>query len=97
MNDIYCAKSPGFHFHEILHVYMYSFLELSTSNKNRQSLNFRVNDILIIVKQDFLRNLGIVFVIYEGRSICNENSPVNPNILYLHTSKLLSLKGLFLG
>ena len=71
MNDIYCAKSPGFHFREILHVYMYSFLELNTSNKNRQSLNFRVNDILIIVKQDFLRNLGIVFVIYtfNGKSL----------------------------
>ena len=23
---------------------------------------------------------------YEGRSICNENSPVNPKVLYLHTS-----------
>ena len=24
--------------------------------------------------------------IYEGRSICNENSTVNPKVLYLHTS-----------
>ena len=24
--------------------------------------------------------------IYEGRSICNENSPVYPKVLYLHTS-----------
>ena len=23
---------------------------------------------------------------YEGRSICNENRPVNPEVLYLHTS-----------
>ena len=23
---------------------------------------------------------------YEGRSICNENSPVNPKVLYLRTS-----------
>ena len=23
---------------------------------------------------------------YEGRSICNENSPVYPKVLYLHTS-----------
>ena len=22
---------------------------------------------------------------YEGRSICNENSPVYPKVLYLHT------------
>ena len=34
---------------------------------------------------------------YEGRSICNENSPLYPNVLYLHSSLLLSLKGLFLG
>ena len=25
-------------------------------------------------------------VSYEGRSICNENSPVYPKVLYLHTS-----------
>ena len=25
-------------------------------------------------------------VLYEGRSICYENSPVYPKILYLHTS-----------
>ena len=24
-------------------------------------------------------------VYYEGRSICNENSPVYPKVLYLHT------------
>ena len=35
--------------------------------------------------------------IYEGRSICNENSPVYPKVLYVHASKLLLLKGLFLG
>ena len=23
---------------------------------------------------------------YEGRSICNENNPVHPKVLYLHTS-----------
>ena len=23
---------------------------------------------------------------YKGRSICNENSPVYPKVLYLHTS-----------
>ena len=34
---------------------------------------------------------------YEGRSICNENSPVYPKVLYLHTTQLLLLKGLFLG
>ena len=27
-----------------------------------------------------------VFQIYEGRSICNENSPVYPKVLYFHTS-----------
>ena len=26
------------------------------------------------------------YLTYEGRSICNENSPVNPTVLYLHTS-----------
>ena len=35
--------------------------------------------------------------IYEGRSICNENSPVYPKVLYLHTSLLLLSNGLFLG
>ena len=25
-------------------------------------------------------------VVYEGRSICNENSPVYPKVLYLQTS-----------
>ena len=25
-------------------------------------------------------------LIYEGRSICNENRPVNPKVLYFHTS-----------
>ena len=34
---------------------------------------------------------------YEGRSICNENSKVYSKVLYLLTSKLLSLKGMFLG
>ena len=37
------------------------------------------------------------YVIYEGGSICNENSAVYPKVLYLHTSKLLLLKYLFLG
>ena len=27
----------------------------------------------------------IVFDKYEGRSICNENSPVYPKVLHLHT------------
>ena len=35
--------------------------------------------------------------IYEGGSICNENSPVYPKVLYLHTLLLLFLKYLFLG
>ena len=37
-----------------------------------------VNDIKIA---DFLINKA-----YEGRSICNENSPVSPKVLYLHNS-----------
>ena len=34
---------------------------------------------------------------YEGRSICNENRPINPKVLYVHTSRLITLKDLFLG
>ena len=39
----------------------------------------------------------IVFDKYEGRSICNENSPVYPKVLHLHTLWLFSLKCMFLG
>ena len=41
--------------------------------------------------------LLVLSPLYEGRSICNENSPVNPKVLYLHTSQLLLFKPLFLG
>ena len=30
-------------------------------------------------------NLIVPEAMYEGGSICNENSPVYPNVLYLHT------------
>ena len=32
------------------------------------------------------RFLNAIQKIYEGRSICNENSRVNPKVLYLQTS-----------
>ena len=35
---------------------------------------------------DIGRVIEVFFSTYEGRSICNENSPVNPKVLYLHTS-----------
>ena len=31
-------------------------------------------------------NYNQALLTYEGRSICNENSQVNPKVLYLHTS-----------
>ena len=38
-------------------------------------------DIIFLQMHLFLNRL-----MYEGRSICNENSPVNPKVLYLYTS-----------
>ena len=39
-------------------------------------------------KEPFLARLCKIQVelLYEGCSICNENSPVNPKVLFLHTS-----------
>ena len=31
-------------------------------------------------------DIAVYLLSYEGRSICNENSPVYPKVLYLHTS-----------
>ena len=39
-----------------------------------------------LAKNDPYVNVLYLYLFYEGRSICNENSPVNPKVLYLHTS-----------
>ena len=41
-----------------------------------------LTDLVVILCEEIYAKIYI----YEGRSICNENSPIYPKVLYLHTS-----------